>query len=210
MSRLTGSPARRRSAAGVARTNRRSRPARSHVVPSSSSTSPAAGRAWRWRRPRQRPARRDGGVAEQRRAGNRVRHLEMAEMVGRVEAVERAVAELVELEVVPLARVVDRAEHEDARSRRRADDVIDDTRAARQKLRADRVRGLLDRRARRRRSDRACRAWRPHPGGVGDDGLLEGDLACHRRRTSPCAASGPTAGRSLLAWSGCGKDPAGP
>ena len=63
---------------------------------------------------------------EEHGAGERRRHLEVAEVVGGVEAVDRPLAELVEVEVVPLARVLDGAEHEDAGAGRGADHVVDD------------------------------------------------------------------------------------
>ena len=80
-----------------------------------------SGRAWRAATTSTRgaPMRRDRGVAEERGAGDGGRHLEVAEVVGGVEAVDRPLAELVEVEIVPLARVLDGAEHEDARARAR-------------------------------------------------------------------------------------------
>ncbi len=53
-------------------------------------------------------------------------HLEVAEVIGRVEAVERALAQLVEVEVVPLLGVGVLGDAVDAGVRLRADDVVDD------------------------------------------------------------------------------------
>src|SRR6266849_5609827 len=55
---------------------------------------------------------RDNGVSEQHRTSHRVRYLEMTKMVGRVEAIERPVTQLVEREVMALLRLLDGTQHE--------------------------------------------------------------------------------------------------
>ncbi len=54
----------------------------------------------------------------------------MTEMIRRIEAVERSVAELVQLQIMLMGRMVMCADDEHARSGRRADQVIDDARTA--------------------------------------------------------------------------------
>src|SRR5262249_22816655 len=70
---------------------------------------------------------RQDRVAETDRPCDRVRHLEMAQVVWRVKDIERPVAELVQTQIVLLPRVVNRADDEHARSGLGADDVIHDT-----------------------------------------------------------------------------------
>jgi hypothetical protein len=70
--------------------------------------------------------RSDGRVAEQRRADNSCRHLEVAHVVRRIEAVQRSGAELAEVEVVvPLLGVVVCTQDEDPWTRLGAHDRVD-------------------------------------------------------------------------------------
>ena len=108
-------------------------------------------------------------------ARDRERHLEMAQVVGRVEAVERAFAELVQIEVVPLLRVVVRRRGRTRRgpaSRRRRSPRRRRARAARRRRRPGRAR----RHGRRDSRPAMPRCATRHAGRVGDDRLLEADL----------------------------------
>ena len=113
-----------------------------------------------------------------------------------MEAVDRSLAELVEVEVVALARVLDGAEHEDAGSGRGADDIVDDAGALEQFVRIPELRGLHDRGAGLDGVAVAAALRDGHPGHVGDDGLLEGDLGAvgeardHRRLLAPFLGEG--------------------
>ena len=74
-----------------------------------------SGRPWRPQPlPRTDRQKSQRSVAEQYRARHGIRHFEVAQVIGRVRAVERPVAELVQGKVMPLMRVVMGAEDEHA------------------------------------------------------------------------------------------------
>ena len=100
----------------------------------------------------------------------------MAQVIGRVEAVDRTFAQLVEVEIVALARMLEGAEHEDARSRRGAHHVIDDAGALEQFLGVVALGCFRDRRAGIEAVAVHAALGDAHAGGVGDHGHLVGYL----------------------------------
>lgn len=145
-----------------------------------------------------RAQRRQRGVLEQHSPRDGVGHLEMAQVVRRVKAVKRSVAQLVERQVMLLLWMVVGAQHEHARAGHGADDIVDDARAFEHGFERVVVGNLLDGGAGGDGGAVHAALADPHAGAVGDDGVLERNLGAVGERRDHGRVLAPLPGKAFL------------